>query len=1072
MPDRKEKRTVMAKYLIAVQDTAVNVFLNSFIAYSKKRQRDDEYETVSNPVEISSKLDSDKYDGMLVQYQIGAVPFEVNDIVRFRDTNEQMRIVIIVPANAKGGTFLNNLLSENILGAIYEDEAKVSAVMKLLNERRTRAGAKAYYGITDSVVTKEAVNSIPKHAISSAEKVAQLRSYIVDGNDRPFDERFEHVAGLISYQEIQELIKTLDAPTIDEMRRYPKFRAYLPAEPVKEERKGLFGGLFGGGKKKNASSPAEPQEKEDAAPSEPAPKPVKTEPEQEKKPAKHEEKEEKKEPVKPSPAKVEEKSNVGGEQADGFFESFFEPSFGNDTPAEPSKEVPKQEKKPEPITEVKSKPVEQQNNNNKKENTQNNNRSEHGTERKPDNRNNVPLEKKQPPQNTEKAKADADREKRLKEEQIRRDERLREEARKEAEEKAERDRTEAAKREAELKAKNEQLAKEANEKLAQETKALAEKAEAEKKALLDQADADKKNLEEQKAAELKAKDDEIKKAKAEADRKAKEDAAKLAAAEQEKARLEKEKEQQAKAQQKREEEYKAQLEKVKSDANMTVKEELAKMQAEFQAQIDEIKKASNAQIEDMKKASDARMREAEKKEKEAEKRVQKAESNIKTVTVKQMISRRVVGVFSLVKGYDAVPVALQLAKTLSMYEPVTYIEVPRESEGIYTRLNFAKLIGPTFKSVPHMVQNGEADFSTVRNMYAGINYFAANDAYGEVAYSYNNVSRMVDGTSDNIVLEAGRSLEEARKDGLLNLCTKAVIVLDHDEEEMYIPRIKDEVAALDDAGIEAYVLSVSEKGNEISSLSADIYYSAVKRSRADAVTELAIRNSETSKFLGYFGLNGAVKQKLKKQNVKIKIMGTRDIAVFGAERGNGVTHTCLMMADSVRKDYRTAIIELNKSGHMEALAKELGQFDNTGRMNLYGIDVFYNMTWQQFSASYRSDYQVVIIDFGTYPNAYNKQRDGSNNRPVCNQCAKRYLVFDASPWRLSVLDKMVPLMDGDSDPNGQIELLAPMTTPAGLKQYRLYDRVGHREIHCMPDCEMPVKCDDKTAEFMRELVLK
>ena len=1086
----------MARILIAVQEDAVASFLKSFQEHSKKRNREDEYVTASNPVEIKDILSREKFDGMVTQYQMGAVPFSAKDIAGFKDSNESMRVVIIVPSSAKGGRYLSELLILGVYNAVYDDEARVPRVMRLIDERRKRSDAQAYYGIVDLGFTAESVTGdMSQYTKHSAEDMDKFMHYLVNGDDAPFDQRFIHVAKMCSMDEIDDLVqKKFDQSMIEEMKKYPGLRNYLPKEPVKEEKK--RGGGFFGFFKKNSAPVSNTQDDVDEDYTEPVkPVPKKDEP---KKPEivkteqKSETMPEPKQGKKPEPknerTSIDVTDAIGGNAAaiDDFFDDgdVFEESEPKAEKQEQKKSEPKKENKPVPKPETKVPDSKKDNNQNNKPNSQNNNQNSnnntkengpnnngnrdnrpdnHNADRRADNRGNNPPEKQRTAQQelSERAKADAEEKKRLEEERIRREEKLREDARKDAEQKAAKQKEEADKREAELKAENEKIAREANEKLAQEKKALEEKA-----------NADKKVLEEQKAAELRAKDDEIKRAKAEADRKAKEDAEKLANAEAEKARLEKEKEQQIKAQQKREQEHQAQIEKLTSELNMSAKEEIAKMKAEFQKQLEEIQKSSNAQIEEMQRASDARMKQAEAREKAAEKRVKKAESNIKTVIQKELVSRRVVGVFGLSKGYDAVPIAIQLAKTLSQYEPVTYVEVPRATAGVFTRYNLEKLI-PGFKSVPHMVQKGETNYSSVRNQYAEVNFFVTNDNYGEPDSSFQSIATMINGTSDNIVLEAGMSLEDARKAGLLNLCTKAVILVDHEEEEMYIPRIKAEAESLGESNIETYVLSVSDKGNEPSTLSADIYHSAVKRVTKESISFLGMKVQEEQKLLGYFGLAGAKKLERTKQNVKIEFMGTRDIAIFGAERGNGVTHTCLMLADSVCKEFRTAIIELNRSGHMEALAKEEGIEDESGKMMNYGgIDIYYNMTWQEFSTNYRSDYQIVIIDFGTYTNAFQKQKNGQDYRPICIQCAKKYLVFDPSPWRLSVLEKLVPLLDSDSDPNCQIEMLAPLTMKKDLKKYGLYARVGNREIHCLPNTEEPVRGGrDAMANEVRPLVL-
>lgn len=1099
----------MAEILIAAQERQGEEFLKNITKYSEKRKRNDNFTLACTPIRIRELLGKNKYDGMILQYQVGAVPFTVEEIATFRNYNEKMSMVIIVPDDLKGGSVLNNLLTENILGAVYAKEAFNSTLIGLVLEPRTRQQAKVYYGIIDTVVSKEEINDMPKFATPSADKMFKLKSYIINGDDKPLKERLDYVVLKVNMNDMKDVMKDVaeEAPEIvEEIRKMPAFVGYLPKEKQEEPKKKggwLQRGLFGKKKKDEPEKKPELEKEEGQDP------PAKEDS------AKKEESVKKDTPevravektdvntVSPEPNKAAEKTddkpkeNIEKKKADSekpvknndMFSNFFDMvdagletdnDDGTDTAAGnvlEKKDVGRQQE---------NKPKETQGN---KQESRSSFKENSNVVKKDDGRpspnmgGNIPKNNARPDDNSERAKAEAERKRLLEEERIKRDEKIREEARKAEREKADREKAEKEKENAELRAKNERLAREAEEKLAQEKKAIEEKAALEKKA-----------LEEKLEAERKAKENAEKRAREDAEKKAREDAEKLAEAQREKDRLLKEqqerdaklqkeheaeqerlrKEQEErenqlrKEQQKREAQLKAEAEKAREDAEKAkaeaerkAKEEAARIEAEYAKK-----------IEEERKAKEEALREAERREKEAEKRIQKAEANVKVVVQKQLVSRSVVGIFGLYKGFDSAPIAVQLAKTLSQYEPVTYIEVPRASEGVYIRLELARFVGPTFRSVPHMIQKGDADFSSVRNMCGEINWFVTNDSYGEVKYAYQGVAAMVNGTSDNIVLETGKTLEEARKEGLLNLCTKAIIVLDHEEEERYIPRIRDEVGSLENSGIEPYVISVSDKGNEVSSLSTDVLISPVKRTGKIDITELAIRNTEKSKLLGYFGLDHAPVLKRKKQAVKIEFMGTRDIAVFGAERGNGVTHTCIMLANAVRRDYKTAMIELNPTRHMESLANELGKTDTPGKMNLNGIDVYYNMTWQQFSAAHRAEYQIVVIDFGTYNNAFGKQKDGQSYRQLAESCAKKYLIFDASPWRLSVLDRLIPILDSDSDPNGQIEMLAPMTDKRDLKNYNLYERVGHREIHMLPNENMPTKfTQDGTSEIMRQLIL-
>lgn len=1072
----------MRKILLALQSEGSNETLHSFEAYCARKKRDDVFELATSVLQVRQMLATGEYGGMIMQYQLGAVPLTAEEVVSFRNRNEKMPMVIIVPNEIKGGTFLNSLLIECIYGAVYASEGRVPTIMKLIDVDRSRSEAKAYYGILDTVVSTKEANDMPQYA--TAQNIVKYKTYLESGEDRPIKERFEYIVSKVSMQEVKDMVKTLEPDTIDELRKYPGLTDYLPPLPVKEDKKkkgGLLSGLFGKKKDEPKEVPVEEVKPEPGheAQEEPEEKP---EPKEKLIDIKNDTADKPKAPKKAfeKPAHLEEEPvkefvpEDSDEDIATELSAFFDLGIPSDTkPKEEPKPVPKPE--PKPKQEQKQEPKQEQKQEQKQEPKQEQ-KQEPKQEQKPGPEPKADTRKKDVPAGnpeqhhgpTEKEKAEAERKRLLEEERIRREEKIRNDATRAMKEEAERQRAEA-----------ERKAKEEKERLENEkARILKEQQEAEAKAKAEKAA--RESAEAKANAEKEARE-KAEAEKAEAERKAFEDKRRIAEAEKqaqfereraeaEKARLLKE--QQIKEnrirleQQKLEAALKAEAEQKAAEAERKVKEEAARREAELKKQVEEAQKAA-----------EAAKREAEKREKEAEKRIQLAESNVRTVVQKQMVSRRVVGVFGLYKGFDSMPIAVQLAKTLSQYEPVTYIEVPRKVAGVYTRFGLEKNVGPSYKSVPHMVANGEANLSTVRNMYGDINFFAANDAYGELGHDTNIVSSMVNGTSDNVVLEAGCTIEEARKSGLLNLCSKAILLYDYDEEERYMSRILEESEMLEASGIEPYILSISAKGNEMSRLSAEVLYSPVRKPDGDLMGFLGMKIPEETKLLGYLGLAGAQKVKKKKQSVKIEIIGTRDIAVFGAERGNGVTHTCLMLADSVRKDYRTALIELNPTKHLQAFAQEMQAEDETGQhMNLYGIDVYYNISWEQFATKYRPKYQIVVIDFGSYTNAYGKQKNGHTYRPIVTSCPKKYLVFDASPWRLSVLDKMVPILDGDSDPACQIELLAPMTTGAGLKQYRLYDRVGHREIHCMPDCEMPVRCEKELKQsdmdFLRNLVLR
>ena len=73
----------MAKVLVGLQLEEVD-FLDKLRKFAEKRKRDDEFVSVSNIVQIRSKLESDEYDAVILQYQLSNQPFTANEIISMR----------------------------------------------------------------------------------------------------------------------------------------------------------------------------------------------------------------------------------------------------------------------------------------------------------------------------------------------------------------------------------------------------------------------------------------------------------------------------------------------------------------------------------------------------------------------------------------------------------------------------------------------------------------------------------------------------------------------------------------------------------------------------------------------------------------------------------------------------------------------------------------------------------------------------------------------------------------------------------------------------------------------------
>ena len=1050
----------MAKVLVGLQLEEVD-FLDKLRKFAEKRKRDDEFVSVSNIVQIRSKLESDEYDAVILQYQLSNQPFTANEIISIQNMNERMSVVLIVPGSLKGSTYLQQLLAENVLGAVFEEDAKMSVLFKMIDEKRSRQDTKIYYGITDNVTRAEAKDTGVYR--STADDVMKFKDYLVNGNDQPLKERLDYIVSKVSMDDVMSMLKLTDSETLEKIREFPEYASYVEkiAPKDKEEvKKASFFGLFGR-KKKDAEtdkpkaveetrekagdvvSVEETETAEDPKPEIPIKKPVREEKAKaEEKPADTVQDVRQEKPVKKEKV-ITAKTTADFTMFDDMFGSF---GFG-DTLAAENSDVTETENGEVTESVTEESPAQTPD----KDVTENAQTAEEKpaetfTEAAPPviedgffgnlfggkktvqppvagEKNEKAVEEEPHLTRSERQKLEAEKEQRLMQERLEREERVRRETEQkvleEAKKKEQKLREEKAEAERRAEEEKAELAKQAEEEKAE----IERRAEAEKAELAKQAEAERLALE-KKAEE-----------EAEKARKAKEET------------------------EKREAQIAAEYEK-RMEAERKAKEaEIRRAKAETES----VRKEHEKMLENERKAREEAQRLAEKKAKEAESLRIKAETVPTTIIQRQMMSRRVIGVFGLYRGAGADEVAVSLAKTLSQYEPVTLIEVPGAGKGIYEKYGLDMKIGTSFSSVPHMIAEGRNDLSTVTNICEDVSFFVENPAYGDVELDTQGIFSMINGTSDNVVVDTRMSLEEARSTGLFTAFTHVFVVYEKEQEDNYLSQIKEELGMLREAKADGYLIALSDKGTEPSVLAGSVYYSPVRKMHDSSIQPLSLKVNEEQKLLEYVGLGQAKKVKRDKKKVRVELMGVKDIAVFGAERCCGTTHTALMLADSVRRDYRVALLDLSPNGHIRNLALELGGGAGVP-FQLYGVDCYFGIDYASFAAQYRSGYQIVIIDFGTFPNAI-------KSRHVFLNCTTKYLVFDAGPWRLAVLDSMKATLEA-ADPNGMIELLTPMTSPGAVRQYRLYDRCGRREVHCLPFCEIPLKCPDDVADYMRKLVLK
>ena len=427
---------------------------------------------------------------------------------------------------------------------------------------------------------------------------------------------------------------------------------------------------------------------------------------------------------------------------------------------------------------------------------------------------------------------------------------------------------------------------------------------------------------------------------------------------------------------------------------------------------------------------------------------------------KELVARKIIGVAGLYRGAGATTAAVSLAKTISEHESVTYIEIPNNGMVVYGRYELEENIGPDFLSVPHLVAEGNVDLSDVNNVYEGINFFVGNDAYGNVTLNTSELATILNGTSDNVVVDFGCSVEEAKERGFLNMLTHMVIVCEDIRSEEYLGKLKEEADSLKSTSLIPFILTLSEK-DASKVFSFNLISSTAKKSYApDRVLPLNISGTEKRRLLEYLEISGT-KKKRDKYIRQVIQKGVVEVAVFGLDKGSGTTHTALMLADSVRQNYKVAYVELNGSGQMAALAHEL-EYAPGEVIHMYGIDIYYDVDYRVFAESYRNKYNYVVLDFGSL-------KELSRKRDLFSMCAKKCLCIDAAPWKLYKIEEHIEVIE-ELDKGKEIMVFLPAADKSVVKGYDIYQRVGKREIIRVPFSRIPVECDKKIVTYLSKIL--
>lgn len=426
--------------------------------------------------------------------------------------------------------------------------------------------------------------------------------------------------------------------------------------------------------------------------------------------------------------------------------------------------------------------------------------------------------------------------------------------------------------------------------------------------------------------------------------------------------------------------------------------------------------------------------------------------------IKQFMHRKIIGVAGAYSGAGTTTVAVSLAKTIAEHEDVTFVEIPRKGKrGVYDTYDLATQIGPSFKSVPHMVAAGKGDYAVIRNLYEGINFWCSNPDYEMVELSELQLLQLINASAENMVIDLGTSLEEALNSGLANLLTHIVIVYEQRLADEYLSEIKNSIAQICSINVAPLLMCITDKiqlrTEQVGGT--DVYH--VKHSLPQTVP-LGLSNFERKMLLSALEITS---EKRRTKRVKTVTRGVMDIAVTGIAHYVGTTYTALMLADSLRHDCRVAYYEANPSGHIQHMLAEIGFGSTETCVSVSGVDIYYGIDYPTFANKYRNKYDYVILDFGLIDSAQRKKELFAN-------CLKKFVCISPSPWRLYELDAAIERVN--EYVSGNADFLLPLGSRRNVRDYQIHDRTGKHNIIPIPYSDTPIGCPKNISDYLHKLI--
>lgn len=145
---------------------------------------------------------------------------------------------------------------------------------------------------------------------------------------------------------------------------------------------------------------------------------------------------------------------------------------------------------------------------------------------------------------------------------------------------------------------------------------------------------------------------------------------------------------------------------------------------------------------------------------------------------------------------------------------------------------------------------------------------------------------------------------------------------------------------------------------------------------------------------------------LAKENERIIMRGTTDIGFMGVDRGVGTTHTALLCAYSLAKDYRVAYVEIGRHSQIGGfLTRTEGETACREGMTHKGVDIYSPAYYEDFCCDHKKDYDYVVVDFGNFE--YDKIDWKDEKLRTFLSMQTSIMVASAAVWKENAIERFL-----------------------------------------------------------------